>query len=202
MRTIVDKPGTLFLGKQGENMALELAFREPALWREEFGAGAAQLLVRPPGNCGPAYPVVLEYEDGLAVWRITAADIARPGYGRCELRWSVEGLVVKSKTYVTYVAEGLSGGCGCGTDNWGAYLEKILQAGAQTLEAASRVENAAVHGPVIRDSTWWCWDADEGGYADTGVPATGEGGGTGDVDVATDAEIKEMLDEIFGSTSK
>lgn len=113
--------------------------------------------------------------------------------------------MVKSRTYVTYVAEGLSGGCGCGcgTDNWGAYLEKILQAGAQTLEAASRAENAALHGPVIREGTWWCWDADEGGYADTGVPATGEANiSVNGVEIASDAEINEMLGEVFGLAGK
>ncbi len=198
MRTIVDKPGTLFLGKQGENMALELAFREPALWAEEFGAGTAQLLVKPPGSCGPAYPVVLEEEDGLAVWRVTAADTARHGYGRCELRWSVDGLVVKSKTYITFVAEGLSGGCGCGTDNWGAYLERVLQAGAQALVAANKAESAAFHGPIIQDGTWWTWDPAQDGYADTGVPATATGTGGPGADVATDEEVAEMLDEVFG----
>lgn len=197
MRTIVDKPGTLLLGKQGENLARELAFREPALWAEEFGAGAAQLLVSPPG--GPAYPVVLEEENGLAVWRVTAADTARAGYGRCELRWSVDGLVVKSKTYVTFVAEGLSGGCGCGTDNWGAYLDQVARAGAEALEAAGRAENAALHPPVIREGTvigqspttgpgslrqptWWVWDPARDGYADTGVSARGEPGGPVDPD--------------------
>lgn len=142
MRTIVDRPGTLFLGKQGEHLARELAFREPLLWAAEFGQGAPQLLVSPPG-CGPAYPVVLYEEDGLAVWRVTAADTARAGYGRCELRWSVAGMAVKSRTYVTWVAEGLSGGCGCGTDNWGVYLERIVQAGGEALDAANRAELAA-----------------------------------------------------------
>ena len=173
MRMIADTPGTLYLGKQGENMARELAFREPALWAEEFGAGTVQLLVSPVS--GKPYPVILEEKDGLAVWRVTAADTARAGYGRCELRWSVGGLVVKSKTYITYVAEGLSGGCGCGEDSWGRYLEEITRAGADALSAASRVENAAFHGPVIREGTWWIWDPEQDGYADTCVPAAGAG---------------------------
>lgn len=180
MRTIVDKPGTLLLGKQGENLARELAFREPAAWAEEFGAGTAQLLVSPPG--GPAYPVVLEEEGGLAVWHVTAADTARAGYGRCELRWSVDGIIVKSKTYITFVAEGLSGGCGCGTDNWGAYLDQVTRAGAEALEAAGRAENAALHPPVIREGNWYVWDPTRDGYTDTGVPARGEPGGPIDPD--------------------
>lgn len=174
MRTIVNTPGKLYLGKRGEHLARELAFPEPAAWAEEFGPGAAQLLVSPNG--GRAYPVVLTEEDGFAVWRVTAADTARAGYGRCELRWSVDGMVVKSKTYVTYVSDGLSGGCGRGGDSWGTYLEQILQAGADALNAASRAESAALHAPTVREGTWWVWLPEDGGYTDTGVPATGDGG--------------------------
>lgn len=175
MRTIVDKPGTIYLGKQGENAAREIAFPEPAQWREEFPSGAAQLLVRPPGACGPAYPVVLSGEDGVAVWQVTAADTARAGYGRCELRWSIEGRGVKSRTYVTFVAEGLSGGCACGTDNWSAYLEQIIRAGADALNAAGRAEAAANRAEIS--------------------------GGSG-VEIATDEEVSEMLKEVFGAAEK
>lgn len=176
MRIIVDKPGTIPLGKQGENGAREVAFPEPGAWAEEFPGGVVQLLVRPPGGCGPAEPVVLEQDGGMAVWTVTAADTARAGYGRCELRWSVDGLAVKSRTYVTFVAEGLSGGCWCGSDNWGAYLEKILQAGAAALDAAGRAEAAANRAELS--------------------------GGTGGVEIATDEEVAEMLEEVFGAAGE
>ena len=172
MRTIVNTLGTLYLGKQGEHLAREFAFPEPEEWAAEFGPGTAQLLASPPG--GKAYPVILSMEDGLAVWRVTAADTARPGWGRCELRWSVEGRVMKSKTYVTFVAEGLSGGCGCGGDNWGAYLEQVIQAGAEALNAASRAEEAAER-------------------------AEASSGGTCGPGIAADEEVREMLEEVFGA---
>lgn len=186
MRTIVNTFGTLYLGKQGEHLARSFAFPEPEAWAAEFGPGTAQLLASPPG--GKAYPVVLSMEDGMAVWRITAADTARPGYGRCELRWSVEGRVVKSKTYVTYVAEGLSGGCGCGGDNWGAYLEQIVQAGAEALNAASRAEEAAERAEAAGDRHCAC------------------GPTTGPADrwsacIASDDEVREMLEEVFGAAA-
>lgn len=155
MRILVNAPGILALGKQGEHLVRELAFPEPAAWAAELGPGTAQLLASPPGG-GRAYPVVLAEEDGLAVWRITAADTARPGYGRCELRWSVDGMAVKSRTYVTFVSEGLSGGCGCGTDNWSAYLERIIQAGADALNAASRAEEAAKRAEAAGDRHCAC----------------------------------------------
>ena len=184
MRTIVGKPGTLYLGKQGENLARELAFREPLCWAAESdGEGTAQLLVRPSG-CQTAYPVILEPEEGVFVWRITAADTARAGYGSCELRWSVEDRVVKSRTYATFVAKSVSGGCGgsgqctCGpsgdpADRWSAYLEQVAQAGADALEAALRSESAVLHSPTIQAGTWWVWDHDQDSYVNTGVPVSG-----------------------------
>lgn len=188
MRTIVDKPGTIYLGKQGENLSREIAFPEPATWAEEFPGGVVQLLVKPPGRA-PAYPVVLSGENGLAVWQVTAADTARAGYGRCELRWSIEGQAVKSRTYVTFVAEGLSGGCGCGTDNWSAYLEQIVRAGADALNAANRAEIAGESGVGIATD-------EEVGEMLEEVFGAAEEPTDG---VATDEEIDEMLDEIFGS---
>jgi len=173
VRTTVTGTKTLYLGKQGENLAREFAFPETVLWREAFGEGAAQLLCRPPdGAC--VYPAALELEDGTAVWRVTAADTAQPGYGCCELRWSVGGHVVKSHTYITFTAKGLAPE---ETAPWEEYLEQILDAGAQALEAAARAENAAVHAPIIRDGSWWVWDPEQGGYKDTGTGVSGSGGG-------------------------
>lgn len=194
MRTIVDKPGTIYLGKQGENAAREIAFPEPAQWREEFPGGAAQLLVSPKG--GKTYPVVLEEDGDLAVWQVTAADTARAGYGRCELRWSIEGQAVKSRTYVTFVAEGLSGGCGCGTDNWSAYLEQIVRAGADALNAAGRAEAAANRAETAGESGVGIATDEEVGEMLEEVFGAAEEPPDG---VATDEEIDEMLDEIFGS---
>lgn len=197
MKTIIDRPGTLFLGKQGEHLARELAFPEPAAWAEEFGPGTAQLLVSP--KVGKAYPVILSEEDGFAVWRVTAADTARAGYGRCELRWSVNGMIMKSKTYVTHVAEGLSGGCGCGTDSWGAYLEQIIQAGADALNAASRAESAASRAESAAGGTvpdvGIATDEEVGEMLEEVFGAAEKSPG----DIATDEEISEMLDEVFGS---
>lgn len=194
MRIVMDKPGTIDLGKQGENAAREIAFPEPAQWREEFPGGAAQLLVSPNG--GKAYPVVLEEDGDLAVWQVTAADTARAGYGRCELRWSIEGQAVKSRTYVTFVAEGLSGGCGCGTDNWSAYLEQVIRAGADALNAAGRAEAAANRAEISGGSGVGIATDEEVSEMLEEVFGAAEEPPDG---VATDEEIDEMLDEIFGS---
>ncbi len=198
MRTIVKGPGTLYLGKQGENLARELAFPETAAWAAELGVGTVQLLCRPPDG-GRAYPAALELEeDGTAVWPISAADVAQPGCGCCELRWCAGDRVVKSRTYATYVAEGLTPG---GGDPWADYLEKVLAAGASALEAAARAENAAVHSPIIRDGSWWVWDPALGDYTDTGSGVSGGGeGGTLDHRALThrDGENQHPIASITG----
>ena len=199
MTIVTDHPGTLYLGKTGESRTRTLAFREPCIWAGELGKGVAQLLVSPPGG-GRAYPVILDQRDGMALWHVTEKDTARNGYGHCELRWSVEGRVLKSRTYTTYVASGVAGDCGCGGDSWGEYLERITRAGAEALAAADRAESAVFHAPTIINGSWWTWDPDEDGYTDTGVPATGEGGGDCGcgVEIAADEDVTEMLDEVFG----
>ena len=197
MRTTVTGPQTLRLGKQGEHLTREFAFPETADWHEAFGEGAAQLLVRPPDGAD-AYPAVLDEENHTAVWRVTAAETQHPGYGCCELRWSVGGQTVKSRTYVTYTAPGLSGEEG---EPWEDYLEKVLSAASQALEAASRAENAAVHSPVIKDGSWWVWDPAAGDYTDTGTGvSTSGGGGTLDHRSLTyrDAENQHPITSITG----
>lgn len=197
MRTIVNGSKTLRLGKQGENLAREFVFPVTTLWAQEFGGGAAQLLCRPPGG-ERVYPAVLEMEDGAAVWHVAAEDVARQGWGCCELRWSLDGRVVKSHTYATFTAPGLSGG---EMAPWDSYLEKILEAASQTLEAAARAEAAAVHAPIIQDGSWWVWDQETGAYADTGSGVSG-GGADGVLDhralTFRDAENQHPIASITG----
>lgn len=171
MRYIVDRPGTLYLGKQGEHLARELAFTEPAAWESSCGTGAVQLLYRPPGGA-PSYPVVLEREEGTYLWHITSADTAREGYGRCELRYSVGNVVIRSVTYVTLVADGV--GAAGPQDPYLNYLEQVARVGAEALAAAARAEGAALHPPTIQDGNWWLWNPETGAYEDAGVPASGD----------------------------
>ena len=104
-------------------------------------------------------------------------------------------MVVKSKTYMTFVAEGLSGGCGCGQDNWSAYLEQIIQAGADALNAAGRAEAAANRAEIAGESGVGIATDEEVSEMLEEVFGAAEEPPDG---VATDEEISEMLDEVFG----
>ena len=105
MRYTVEKSGTILLGKQGEDRARELALPEFAAWEQEYGPGEAEIIFLPPGGKTPVCVTPTRTEDGAWLWTVTAAETACSGYGKCELRHTSGGAVVKSATYQTYVAE-------------------------------------------------------------------------------------------------
>lgn len=97
------------LGRVGENEAAEIAFPVLGEWQAEYGSGAVHLLAQRKGDALP-YPVRCEVENGSALWRVTDADTAHPGYGKAELRYIVGSTVVKSQIYATYTAAALGEG--------------------------------------------------------------------------------------------
>ena len=110
MQYMVEKPGTIHLGKQGEHRARELVFLETAAWDAEYGPGEAEIIFRLPGEKTPISVTPGRTDDGAWLWVITATETACPGHGKCELRYTAGGAVVKSTTYQTYVAESLGEG--------------------------------------------------------------------------------------------
>lgn len=171
------------LGKQGENLARGVLFRDPAAWREEFGPGVVQLVNRRPGESG-AYPAILQEAECGWLWPLTATDTERAGYGACELRYLVGDVVAKSRTYQTTVLPSMDPG-EPPTPPEQSYLDQVMAQGAKAAQAAEtaqdaadRAEGAAIHQPIIRDGTWWTWDPDTGEYRDTETSAGGGGGGS------------------------
>lgn len=110
MQNTVKKSGTIHLGKQGEHRARELALPQLAVWEGEYGPGEAEIIFLPPGEKTPVSITPARTEDGIWLWTVTAAETACPGYGKCELRYTAAGAVVKSVTYQTYVADSLGKG--------------------------------------------------------------------------------------------
>ena len=108
MRYTAEKAGTInLLGKLGEHRARELAFPEIGAWEAEYGPGQVEIIFLPPKEEKPISITPTRTEDGIWLWAATAAETACPGYGKCELRYTAGGAVVKSVTYQTYVAESL-----------------------------------------------------------------------------------------------
>lgn len=93
---------TLHLGRHGENIARQIVF-DVSDWESEYGAGSVELIAQRPGDEAP-YPVAIKREDTFALWDLTSSDTAVAGsYGRCELRYSVGDVLVKSRIWRTWV---------------------------------------------------------------------------------------------------
>lgn len=188
--------GQIYLGKRGENLARIVYFDEPTSWKEEFGDGICELLHQRKGDIAP-YPVKLEMEDGKWCWKITSADTAIAGNGKCELHYLVDNVVVKSKIWQTKVRESLGGEIAEAPAPEKAWVDAVL-------EAAQNVKDATVHPPMIGENkNWWLWDFDTEDYVDSGICAKGEHGDTGytpqkGVDYWTEedkVEIKGYVDD-------
>lgn len=110
MKHTIKRSGTIHLGKQGEHQARELALSEFAVWEKEYGPGEAEIIFLPAGEKTPVSIAPARTEDGVWLWRVTAAETACSGYGKCELRYTAGDAVVMSTTYQTYVAESLGEG--------------------------------------------------------------------------------------------
>ena len=110
MRTVYVQACIRFpLGKQGENEAVRVVW--PGIvekFRKLYGSGSFTLTAKRCGDA-EAYPVAVSTEGGDVVWLVQTADVANPGSGSCELTYTVDGVVAKSKTWSTYVAASISG---------------------------------------------------------------------------------------------
>lgn len=186
-----NKDNHIILGKRGENHASKVRFSEPLLWQSVFGEGTVELLHQRKGDEAP-YPVVLTVEDGIAYWHISSADTAIAGEGKCELRYMVDDVVVKSRIFRTTVLQALGDDTVDPPEPQKPWVDQVL-------EAAEKIESATTHQPIISESnTWLVWDADSLDYVDTGISAKGVPGEPGEKGEPGDDYIltEEDKDEI------
>lgn len=132
---------TLALGREGENLARQVVF-DISEWRASYGDGTVSLIAQRHGDAEP-YPCNITVDGDTVTWPITAADTAQAGYGRCELRYSVGDVLVKSEMWRTFVADAL------GTPqpeppepakNW---VDAVLKSSADAKQAATESAESA-----------------------------------------------------------
>ena len=99
----------IFLGRQGENNAREVAF-DIGGWLETYGEGTVQLFARRSGESA-VYPVPFHREGRCVLWTVTEADVGIVGQsGECELTYQPdEDTLVKSETWATFVLPSMDG---------------------------------------------------------------------------------------------
>ena len=180
--------GQIYLGKQGENLARLVCFDELKQWKTIFGEGECELFHQRNGDNAP-YPVVLEIEDDKICWKITDVDTAIAGEGKCELHYSVDGVIVKSKIWVTSVLPSLGEGLAEPPEPQKAWVDQVLT-------AAQKVEDATTHQPMIGENkNWFIWDVETNAYIDSGVLAEGQKGEPGVIKFVPVVELPETGDE-------
>lgn len=119
------------------------------------------------------YPVSnVRTEGNSLIWTPTAADTARAGYGKCELRWYVGDVLAKSELWMTLTADALGN-----TGKTPAPAEDYI---AEMQRIGNQVQEAERHAPCIGENgNWWLWDAENEVFADSGLSARGPAGPQG-----------------------
>ena len=99
------------LRHQGENDAMRVAFPISA-FEADWPGGTPLLLVQRPRSSrdAEAYPVALSVDGHTAYWTVSASDVEYSGYGKAQLQWRVEDVLVKSCIYDTVCVPSLHAG--------------------------------------------------------------------------------------------
>lgn len=99
------------LRHQGENDAMRVAFPLSA-FEADWPGGTPLLLVQRPRSSrdAEAYPVELSVDGHTAYWTVSASDVEYSGYGKAQLQWRVEDVLVKSCIYDTVCVPSLHAG--------------------------------------------------------------------------------------------
>ena len=99
------------LRHQGENDAMRVAFPLSA-FEADWPGGTPLLLVQRPRSSRDteAYPVALSVDGHTAYWTVSASDVEYSGYGKVQLQWRVEDVLVKSCIYDTVCVPSLHAG--------------------------------------------------------------------------------------------
>lgn len=164
---------SLPLGYQGEHNARRVIF-DIADWADTFGEGTPRLLAQREGDPQP-YPCTVVQDGTLVNWVISAADVARPGRGQCELAYLVGEQVVKSRAWRTVTQTALGDPGEVPAQPMESWVNQMTQTVHAAEEAAKQAANAVSEGLSIGDNGNW-----HIGGQDSGVAATGPQGEKGD----------------------
>lgn len=120
------------IGKIYENLVTEVVFSVPDLGD---GTGSYTVVFQRPKEAAP-YPVAARVEWPNVIWEVGAADTAKSGTGKAEVRWyGDDGEVGKSKTFVVRVNAGLADPTDA-PEPWEGYVGRVAR-NAETAETAA-----------------------------------------------------------------
>lgn len=156
----------LFLGFPGENDSRPV-YVDVSPWLEEFPDATVSIVYT--RSDGLTYAVVVNQTGPVVTWKPMEADLVG---GKCSLQIQIKqgDAVKKDRVVDCVVGKSLDDPSDPPQDPRPTYVEEVI-------DAADRAEAAVTHYPQIRNDYWWVWDAESGKWVNTGVKATGEGGG-------------------------
>lgn len=138
-QVVPDRRGLVEIGKIKENLVTEVAFDCADLGD---GSGAYAVVFQRPKDAAP-YPVAFRAEWPNIIWIVQAADTAKPGTGKVEVRWFGDGAEVgKSKTYMVRVNDGLPDPTEA-PQEWAGYIGQVAQNAAKAETAAGNAAGFA-----------------------------------------------------------
>lgn len=107
MNINTDKSALIDIGRQGEHGVRQVWF-DLSYLIENFGDGTALLVNQRPMDSAP-YMVTTEQNGNTLVWTIGETDTAYEGFGKLEIRWTVNNDLAKTVVYRTMTAKSLTG---------------------------------------------------------------------------------------------
>ena len=138
-QVVPDRRGLVEIGKIKENLVTEVAFDCADLGD---GSGAYAVVFQRPKDAAP-YPVAFRAEWPNIIWIVQAADTAKPGTGKVEIRWFGDGAEVgKSKTYMVRINDGLPDPTEA-PQEWAGYIGQVAQNTKRAETAAGNAAGAA-----------------------------------------------------------
>lgn len=138
-QVVPDRRGLVEIGKIKENLVTEVAFDCADLGD---GSGAYAVVFQRPKDAAP-YPVAFRAEWPNIIWIVQAADTAKPGTGKVEVRWFGNGNQVgKTKTYMVRVNDGLPDPTEAPSE-WAGYIGQVAQNAPRAETAADSAAGSA-----------------------------------------------------------
>ena len=196
------------LGYAGENEVLRVGFDLSSL-KSLFPGGHPLLVVKRPAD-QDAYPVSLEIADDFGWWTVSNVDTEQAGYGSCQIHWYIGNQLAKSEQYSFFVNKALASGSTQppeAAEQWYdnfiktiGSLESLKTTDKTSIVAAVNelfdlIQNQNRDIPVASDTQIGGIMASD----TTTVDKDGKAHASVSSMYATDAEVAEMLNEVFGA---
>ena len=196
------------LGYAGENEVLRVGFDLSSL-KSLFPGGHPLLVVKRPAD-QDAYPVSLEITDDFGWWTVSNVDTEQAGYGSCQIHWYIGNQLAKSEQYSFFVNKALASGSTQPPEAAEQWYDNFIKT-IGSLEALKTTDKTSIVAAVNE-----LFDLIQNQNRDMPVASDTQIGGimasdtiTVDEDgkahasvspmYATEAEVAEMLNEVFGA---